>query len=48
MTFMEFILLVAVAGCSGVGASTLLTSMIDRIGRTPEPQPIGRDLRTGS
>jgi hypothetical protein len=33
MTFMEFLLLLAVAGCTGLGASSVLAAMIDRIGR---------------
>jgi Tfp pilus assembly pilus retraction ATPase PilT len=38
MTFMEFFLLLGVAGCTGLGASSVLAAMIDRIGRAPGEQ----------
>lgn len=40
MTLAEFLLLVGIAGCAGIGASSVLSSMIDRIGRTPVAQRI--------
>ena len=35
MTIMELLLVVLVAGLVGAGASAVLSSMIDRIGREP-------------
>lgn len=37
MTFIEFFLMVAVAGSAGAGVSSAFSSMIDRIGRESVP-----------
>ena len=48
MTLAEFLLLMGIAGCAGVGASGVLSTMIDRIGRTPAPQRVmARDAARG-
>lgn len=40
MTLFELALLLTTAGVSGVGFASLGNTLLDRIGREPQPQPI--------
>jgi hypothetical protein len=45
MTLFELVLLLSTAGISGYGFAALCGALLERVGRTPMPQPVVAERR---